>query len=442
MRCVSSEKGFALPSVLMLMLILTLLAMSVLLMQHLRRMQAVMDVARVRADLAAQSGIARALCEPSVGRGVHTYEFADSSVAVVRRRPWGLLTLAESEGRASRARASRTALLGATPPEGYRYALTFADPSRQLILTGSATIAGDLALGPMGATVGTLPGERQPRHLPVSGSVRRGGASYLPPFESRAMDAAFSSFDKLLEGQFPESGPDGRAVHTTELHALTDSVETAFMQGKVHIGQRLIRRKHPLEVYVEGDLSLGGGAVLEGLVAFYVTGSAIVSCGSRCENVVLMCGGPVEIDSGAVMRGQVIAPSITVGPDARLLYPSILCSREASGARSARKIDLLRRSRTEGMVILLRSRGGNAAMDIVKVNPEATVFGAIHAEGAVTLDGTVEGTALLEDLFFYHAPTSYHGWIRSGRIDRGALPGGFAVPPALNGGRGEVMLWL
>jgi hypothetical protein len=442
MRRASGEEGFALPSVLMLMLILTLLAMSVLLMQHLRRMQAVMDVARVRADLAAQSGIARALSEPSSGRGNQTYEFADSSVAVVRIRPWGLITLAKSEGRASRARASRTALLGSTPPACYRYALTFGNPSRQLILTGSATITGNLALGPMGATVGTLPGERQPRHLPVTGSVHRGAPSFLPPFESRTMDAAFSVFDKFLGGQLPESGSDSRAVHTEDLNALADSVETARMQGNIHITQRLIRREHPLEVYVQGNLDIGRGAAIEGLVAFYVTGSARVSSGARCENVVLMCGGPATIDSGVVMRGQVIAPSITVGPDAKLMYPSVLCSREVTGVRSARKIELSRHSRTEGMVILLRGRGGNASKDIVTVGREATVFGAIHAEGTMTLDGRVEGTALFEDLFFYQAPTSYHGWMRSGRIDRSALPEGFAVPPALSPGKGEVMLWL
>ncbi|CAG0994012.1 hypothetical protein ANRL2_03426 [Anaerolineae bacterium] len=442
MRSVSNEEGFALPSVLMLMLILTLLAMSVLLMQHLRRMQAVMDVARVRADLAAQSGIARALSEPSSGRGIRTYQFADSSVAVVRTRPWGLLTLAESEGRASRAHASRTALLGASPPECYRYALTFANPSRQLILTGSATIAGDLALGSMGAAVGTLPGEQQPRQLPVTGSVHRGAASFLPPFESRAMGSAFASFDVFLGGQLPASVSGNSAVHTVDLNAIADSVEIAFMQGNIRITQRLIRREHPLEVYVQGDLDIVSGAAIEGLVAIYVTGSARVSCGARCENIVLMCSGSATIDSGVVMRGQVIAPSISVGPDAKLLYPSVLCSREVAGVRSARKINLLRRSRTEGMVILLRSRSGTASMDIVAVDREATVFGAIHAEGAVTLDGEVEGTALFEDLFFYQAPTSYHGWMRSGRIDRSSLPEGFAVPPALSPGKGEVMLWL
>ncbi len=442
MRKASGEEGFALPSVLMLMLILTLLAMSVLLMQHLRRMQAVMDVARVRADLASQSGITRALSEPSSGRGIRTYEFADSSVAVVRTRPWGLLTLAESEGRAGRAHASRTALLGALPPECYRYALTFANPSRQLILTGSASIAGDLALGSMGATVGTLPGERQPRSLPVTGSVHRGAASFLPQFEARAMGAAFASFDIFLGGQLPASESGRSAVHTGDLNLVADSVETACLQGIVRIGQKLIRRNHPLEVYVQGDLDIVRGAAIEGLVAFYVTGSTRVSCGSRCENVVIMCGGSATIDSGVVMRGQVIAPSITVGPDAKLMYPSVLCSRDVAGIRSARKIELSRRSRTEGMVILLRSRGGNASMDIVTVDREATVFGAIHADGTVTLDGKVEGTALFEDLFFYQAPTSYHGWMRSGRIDRSALPDGFAVPPALSPGKGEVMLWL
>ncbi|MBK7256275.1 MAG: hypothetical protein IPI01_00310 [Ignavibacteriae bacterium] len=439
------ESGFALPSVLMLVLLLTMVALSVLLMGHLRTLQAVADVARVRAELAAQSGVARAATDRDVRDHASLLVFADSSSATVRTLPWGLFKLAIVRGRASRATATRTALLGAAPPPAYRYALTFGSASRQLILTGSSEIVGDLALGPMGATVGTLPGERQPPRLPVSGTILRGGGVSLPQFDDTMLAAAFESSDRFLAGgTIPSASETGAGSFGAG--GYSDSTECMVMQGNVQFSRTISRREIPLTIYVRGDLTLTSPASIEGPVAFYVTGRVRIERGAHLDNTVLISLGQVIVDSAVTMRGQLIAPRITIGPDALVRYPSIVCSREASSAGS-RSITLSRGVRCEGMVIMLRGRytsqtGGISPRDLVIVDKDASIFGALHAEGTVTLDGTVAGTVFIEDLFFHHPPTAYYGWIRSARINRSDLPEGFAVPQALGTERGEVLLWM
>jgi hypothetical protein len=39
---------------------------------------------------------------------------------------------------------------------------------------------------------------------------------------------------------------------------------------------------------------------------------------------------------------------------------------------------------------------------------------------------------MTNDFYFYEQPTQYYGWLRSGRIDRSALPAGFLVPPGFS----------
>ena len=140
MNNLERQRGFALPSILMLVTLLTLVALSVLLLQHIRYLQAVTEVARVKADFAAQSGVARAAAEQSFREQGNLLRFADSSSAFVRTLPWGLMKLAVVQGASGRIKSARMALLGAAPPPEYKSAICFGGASRQLIMTASTQI--------------------------------------------------------------------------------------------------------------------------------------------------------------------------------------------------------------------------------------------------------------------------------------------------------------
>lgn len=445
------DLGFALPSVLMLVTLLTLVALSVLLLQHIRYLQAVTEVARVKADFAAQSGVARAAAEQSFREQGNLLRFADSSSAFVRTLPWGLMKLAVVQGASGRIKSARMALLGAAPPPEYKSAICFGGASRQLIMTGSTQIVGDISVGPMGTTVGTLPGEKQPPHLPVKGTVLRKTGTVLPSVDRQMVETSFAPFVSFLRGVFPSSPitihprSSGEGSQSTS-GSIPDSAETIFLRGDVPFDLKLSRRERPLAVYVQGGLSISRTAVVEGAVAFYVSGAVRIESGARIDNAVVMSGDSIIVESGLTIRGQLIAPRITVGANCTFTYPSILCSYPLAASKS-QKIDLAAGDRCEGMVILFRgTKGGQSSLhdvqDLVVLHHDATVVGAIYAEVSATLDGTVIGSVILEDLYFYQAPTSYFGWLRSARIDRQKLPEGFVVPQALGTGKGEVVVWL
>ena len=60
---ISSEGGFALPSILMLVTILSLFSATVLSFQYFDRLIAIREVSKVKAEYASESGIAAALGE-------------------------------------------------------------------------------------------------------------------------------------------------------------------------------------------------------------------------------------------------------------------------------------------------------------------------------------------------------------------------------------------
>jgi hypothetical protein len=448
----NSQSGFALPSVLMLVVLLSLVAFSVLLLQHIRYLNAVADVARVKAELAAQSGVAYAATGRRAGEGREVLGFADSSRATVRTLPWGVMKLAIVQGVSGRITASRTAILGGTPPPEYKHALCFGNPSHQLILTGSTQITGDVAVGSMGVTVGTLPGEKQPAHLPVSGNLWKKPGIPLPEVNRQMLDACFAPFVSFLGGVSPS--PEMRGLPQNPANAsvgtsptIPDSVETISLSGDMLFDLNVIRRERPLFVHVRGGLVLAQKTVVEGAVAFYVTGPVRIEGGARIDNAVIMSGDSIFVENGLTMRGQLIAPLITVGMNCTFTYPSVVCSYPFAGTKN-RRIEFAAGDQCEGLVIVFRQPAAtqwsmsHSVQDLLSLHRDATVVGAVYTEAPATIDGTVIGSVLVSDLYFYQAPTAYFGWLRLARIDRLKLPDGLAVPPCLGTGEGEVVEWL
>src|SRR5690349_13724355 len=99
------EGGFVLPSVLLLITILSLVAISVMRLQLVRREMGLAAIARVKCEYAAESGIARAIGEIRsevefsglVTGFSKTFAFDDGSTASVELRPWGVYLLARGE---------------------------------------------------------------------------------------------------------------------------------------------------------------------------------------------------------------------------------------------------------------------------------------------------------------------------------------------------------
>jgi|WetSurMetagenome_2_1015567.scaffolds.fasta_scaffold143693_2 hypothetical protein len=445
----ADQSGFALPSVLMLVTVLTLVAMSILLMQHLRYLQAAGDVARVKSELAAQSGIALAASQREFREDPLLVRFSDSSSASIRTLAWGLLKLAVVEGASGRMRSSRVALLGAAPPSSYRNAICFGGSSRQLMMTGTTAVAGDVVVGPMGVAVGALPGAARPPRLPVAGNIVRNAQVSSPALDGELLERSFAPFVAFLKGNLPaatQSAPIGDS--TGPSHGISDTTECLVWSCGNVFALSLSRHKRPLKVHVLGSLSFASNAAVDGAVAFYVSGSVQIETGARIDNAVIMSGDAIVVESGVSIRGQLIAPRVLVKTNSTFAYPSVICSYEFIG-EGKQSLELSARCRCEGLVCFLR--GANALQSnshdvqrLAVVDRDATVVGALYADGPVTLDGTVIGSAIVRDLYFYEAPTSYFGWLRSARIDRHKLPEGYVVPQAFGdrNGEGEVVTWM
>lgn len=95
----NGERGYALTSVLLLIVVISLVGAAVISLHYLLRQHALSEVALVKAEFAAESGIARFLSEfgsmNDFAREAEVehrnYTFADGSSTRVEAVPWGVL---------------------------------------------------------------------------------------------------------------------------------------------------------------------------------------------------------------------------------------------------------------------------------------------------------------------------------------------------------------
>src|SRR5438045_1743119 len=96
LEIIRSERGFALPSILLLVTILSLIAASIIGLQYFMKQIVLTDIGKIKAAYAAESGIARALNSyrspqsPLSPTPFNHFKFEDGSEAQTQLQPWGM----------------------------------------------------------------------------------------------------------------------------------------------------------------------------------------------------------------------------------------------------------------------------------------------------------------------------------------------------------------
>src|ERR1051326_5536115 len=457
---ISSEGGFALPSILMLVTILSLFSATVLSFQYFDRLIAIREVSKVKAEYASESGIATALGESGTHQGLQQllmksqrFQFVDNSESSVTLQPWGIFFLIRSEGKCGKSRASRTALVAEHLSSMYDNALCFANSSHQLVFTGQSSVKGNVIVGQPGVTIGNLHDYSTPIHIPIEGMIERQSNPEMPMFETTYLYGEIRKCNTLLEQAARADGKISSTVgslksNTNSLSGMSkDSTSTVLLNGNLIIEDTIARQELPLSIAATGSITLKRNTILNGLILVTSTNQIVIEEGAVLDHVICYSERSIEVQDGSTLSAQLIAPVIRVGKECMLKYPSVLLSTDINSPDTSHQdISISSGSRIEGTFALLSSsstpdQGLNRR--IIDLKAGASVTGSVYSQGTVTLDGIVTGMVQAKDFYFYAAPTSYLGWLRSARIDRSGLPKSYLLPPGFSASpKLDVLDWL
>ncbi len=205
----NEEHGYALPSILFLITILSVVILSILALQYYQRQNIQTNIAKVKADYSAQSGISKIFSElksksdlPMIGQTIgRSYDLSDGEKASVTVEWWGFYLFVHSIGSFRMINETRFALAGQMPIERFKNALVFSNKSHQLVLTGSTHIKGDVLTGPAGVSIGTLANYPTPRIIPIEGKIKRDQKISVQDYD---LTKQYNYYDALLGGTIPQ----------------------------------------------------------------------------------------------------------------------------------------------------------------------------------------------------------------------------------------------
>lgn len=408
------EGGFGLPSVLLLVTLLSLLVGGVLLVDLAGRRTAALRADRLQARYAAEAALDRTLGEIDPLRLPSTFDVSLGARAGARAvaEPFGPFVLVTSDGRTGRARHRVRALVGASPGPDLPYAVVLGDPTTPLVLAGDAVVNGAVLTGPPGVQFGALPGR-------PAAPLHAGGVVTADTPTSRtslpAATATAAAFESILTGG--RSPGDSAFVIASSGDLSLSAADLAEVGGR------------DVWAVAGGDLTVAGPLVLPPYVRLAAAGTVRL--------VGDVGGGPALAygRTGAETAGPVTASvhllagrSVRVGSGATLRFPSSAVAVAPGGVT----VEVDTGAALDGFAAYAPSIDGRTAPDgLVAVRRGARLRGALYSADRAEVEGEVVGPTVTWQFRFYESPSTYVNWLRSGRYHAHVLP-----PPAVPYGAG------
>jgi hypothetical protein len=439
----SGQSGYALPSLLLLVVVLTLLAFAALTHNYLQKQLALRSVFRVKAEYAAQSALAKtiaALRSPQeyanrLRESRRDLDLQDGSQSTVEVQRWGCFSLMTATASYRTASAQRVALVAQRPGPSFENALVFANTSHQLVFTGTAAVQGRIITGPSGVSKGTLVGQTGVTPTLPSAVIRTERAPRLPSFSQSELADEIDTYERLVKGEFSKNplSRGGVITYSAKISLIDGSQIPADVQYVVAEGDALLkgvfyRRGPPLYVLAKGTLSFQPQAQVDGPVAIIARKEIVLPDSVHVDHAILYSATRIELKASARISAQVFSPFILLRSGSLASYPSLLVSISRTVEPDASAGIVIEGGATvEGTILSLGQKVENEN-PLVVIQPGASITGAVYSENVMTLDGSVAGTVMTREFYFYVQPTKYLGWLRSARIDRSLRPQGFLLP--------------
>jgi len=407
-----SEEGSALSSVLIIsVIILTFIgAIFAGILLQARFIQK--DINKTKAIYAAEEQLFKYLSNPELHHSSIQKKFQNGFERVQSTASVGNATVAIQ------------ALVGETSIVPFQLSTVVLDSRNTLTLTGNTTLKGDYAISNNAITTSSF------RGIPFRGILE--GA---PSEDTVSVNLDYSKYQQKYEGYealFEEANLNRFEVRNiNSIQAELAQNDTLYISESIELELGVEVLSESITFIVDGNLSLSGSMNLPDFSEIIVSDSVSISGELKGNFIQIYAGNYLSISDDVQLSAQVFSGgSIEVNDQAYLTYPSVLYSQKdtyAGGSRSA--ISLNDQAIIDGTILYpFEPSLINQEQLKVTVDTTALVRGAIYNSGLTELFGTIHGTVITDQFYFYESPTSYFNWIKDATIDLTQRPPDFVTP--------------
>ncbi|XWN37318.1 MAG: hypothetical protein ROO71_00050 [Balneola sp.] len=411
------EQGSALITVLIIALIVALFIGAVLGGIYVQSTFIQQDIDRTKALYQAEQQIYEVL---------YSGEESESTGTITSTNYGGFLKI-NSSFQVKKQKVELEVLAGALPDSVFDYAIALKDTNSSLSVTGSTTINGDIASGSNKIERSTFKG------FPFRGSFtgeakKENMRDFFPAFQYESLEAQLDKHTSFFES-------DNRnqfAVHDLSELAQSQEGDTLyFSDSQEWIFNQTTAIPKGIVVLVEGNLSITGDGNLGTYTTFIARDTMSIGGSITATHAIVSAGTFMELRDQVSMNAQLISRGrIQFRDQVYLTYPSMVYTSTSTFLGEQQEvIHLQDESTVDGTLVYPIETGAfNQEQFRIKIDENALVRGSVYNQGQTELDGTVFGSVLTKQFFFYESPTTYINWIKDTEIDITQRPQEFIVP--------------
>jgi len=442
----NSESGGALPFALILIsliIVMTGLIFSGIVMQH-RYIQNSIDATQAR--YTAEGAVFYYLnSDTLVARDSLEVILPDSNRAVIQSEFFGGFLKVTSTAKIGNSIKKVEKLVSKSPDSLYNYAVVLGDVFSRLNATGEVIITGDILTGPLGVRENAFRGKQFSGSL--NGMVHTHDGSPLFAYNRTFYDNEADRLERMITDPPPVARrlPPGR-YRAEDIMNLTNDGNIIYSEGDLELfttGKS--EWKEPLSIISRGEIILSGNIKYNDYSTFISATNIEIIGELNGNHGLFFAKNGIQIKDTANCSGQFIAgKNIELSGNSYLNYPSVLfLMGEEKDAMRNGQITLHDRSRLDGMAInpLPRSTNTDDQSKII-IGENASVRGAIYNSSKTELHGTVLGSVITFQFYFYHSPTTYINWVKDAEIYRQKRPDNFMSPLGFSSRNSfEILKW-
>ncbi|MFA5669459.1 MAG: hypothetical protein WC967_09445 [Balneolaceae bacterium] len=428
----TNEEGSALITVLLITLILSLFIGSVLGGLYVQSQFIQQDINHTKALYKAEEGAMRYLSDQQGKEqlGISdstTIVLADSSTVQIQRTLFGGYWLLRSSATVGKQQVQVAQLVGEVPDSIFNYAVALKDSTSSLNLILQTTLKGNVLLGREGIRSSNFKGD--PFRGTFDGEVINTTMSQaFPLFDTLSVEQQLHSYETLFKGnqlqRFPEPNP-------SVLNTLSES-DTLFSSSSYEWELNEATKIPPNAVlFVNGNLYIRGEGKLGDFTQLVVKDTLVVDANIKGNHLLLYAGKRIEVRGESEMMAQLLTKGrVELSGRTYLRYPSgIYSSSSTFSGEQEEVIHLKDQTIVDGYVMFASEVNSFSQNQYrIRIEDEAIVRGSVYTQGQTELSGTVYGSVLTNQFFFYESPTNYINWLKNVVIDRKQRPAEYVVP--------------
>lgn len=430
-RCKNKfNEGYALPSVLLVSLLVMTLLLSILSIIYFTDRGTSRLIEKQKLKLACYSSVQMALADSvllfSDSSNIRTENFD----VLLKTRQYGFWreVIASSKGIIDSVKLRYLIGIQSTENSYFDNAIVISRPNLRASVAGNTKIVGDILGTSDQIIISNIFGEP-----PIKKDYHTGVKKIDNKIKSQLMpDSLFNTIAAVFDNTHSEIIIENQyELNQDELDIFEPVVVYSALNDLTINGT--INSKETDEILLKtiGVLTIQENTSVKYPALLYSDSLIIIESNCNLQNIILHSKGPIIIHEGSTFKNVQIFSEDSIYIDgAQFDYPSIIClSVDDTIAEKKNKAIILENSIVNGSILLMTNTSGlSSNRTKIRIDKKSKVQGLIYSENNVELYGEVFGTVFTFNFWYYKEPTEYINWLINVNVNREKLNKWFLLP--------------